>query len=113
MTPEDFGDLANGISPNLDEIKSFLRDASARDIQRFIHRLNILAKPDTFNFARVALNVRLAEDAEKTTRRLVTLTWVIVALTSALLAFTVALYEESRAQIQHDQLKSNRQPTQP
>ncbi len=44
----------------------------------------------------------LSDLADLQTRRIVRLTWALVALTVALLVFTVALYEEAHAQTQRD-----------
>jgi hypothetical protein len=46
------------------------------------------------------LVARQAQLTELTTRRLIWLTWGLLALTAALLIFTIALYKEAQAQAQ-------------
>lgn len=107
-TPEGFADAANNSAldqSNDDKIKDFLKSASPREIQRFIHQLNTLAQPTFFQFARTALDIRLAEDAEKTSRRIVWLTWGLIILTFSLLAVTVGLYKDTYKNTQCDQLQ--------
>ncbi|MGO9586631.1 MAG: hypothetical protein ACLP2Y_10595 [Limisphaerales bacterium] len=66
------------------EVKEFLLGATPKEIQRFIHRISIDGRPRFFHLARTALEIRLAEDAENTTRRIVHLTWALVGLTAGL-----------------------------
>jgi hypothetical protein len=72
-----------------DKINNFLRDASARDIQEYIHAIPISAQSAYIPNAIIALNIRLAEDAEIITRRIVNLTWVLLAVSVALLVFSI------------------------
>jgi hypothetical protein len=62
----------------------------------------------------------LAEDAAKQTeenlrlqRKLVVLTWVLAALTAALLAFTVVLYEDTHALVKREQLAEHHELEKP
>jgi hypothetical protein len=64
-----------------------------------------LAMRALHKFAGVLAVVSLA--ADKHSRRLVYLTWVLVALTAALLVFAIALYEDSHFQIQSDQAQKH------
>jgi hypothetical protein len=111
MKPEDFADAANNCELHEhkedDQIKAFLRNASARDIQTFIHGLNTGAQPQFFGLARVALDIRLAEDAEKTARNVVALTWGLIALTLALLVFAAHTDKNSCKTTQGYNTKAN------
>ena len=49
-----------------------------------------------------ALFVRLSADQEKTARRLIYLTWALVAMTAALLIFTIYLYKDTHLLIQRE-----------
>jgi len=102
MTPEEFADVANNWvdDPSNDDdiklIKIFLRDAPAREIQRFVHRLNTLSQAPLFQIARVALEIKLAEDAgliadklSKQTDRLIKYTTGLYVLTFVLAFFAV------------------------
>ena len=58
----------------------------AREIEKFLHKCRMEGGgTEKFQLGKIALDIRLAEDAEKTSRR-------IIWLTVALLAFTVALF---------------------
>jgi len=93
MTPEEFADIVNNNGDHvfLDTTKQFLLGASAREIQRFIHHLHIENKTRHFKVARVALNVRISEDADIMTRRIVCLTWSLLVFTIGLFVLTAAL----------------------
>jgi len=58
----------------------------------------------------------LAEDAERMTRWIICLTWALVILTAALLAYTKVLYKdthqlvERERQTQHDALQNSKLP---
>ena len=51
--------------------------------------------------------------AEISTRRIIYLTWGLLALTIALLALTAALYKDAHEQIKREQLKEHRDAQQP
>ena len=53
------------------------------------------------------LMARLSADQERTAKKIVWLTWVLAALTFALLAFTVALYEDAHFQTKRDQVEQH------
>jgi hypothetical protein len=92
MTPEEAASLTNTLDGSADDtVKQFLRSAPARDIQRFIHRINVETRPRFFHLARTALDIRLAEDAEFTALRLERHTVQLKYLTYALVAFTAVL----------------------
>jgi hypothetical protein len=57
------------------------------------------------------LMVRQAQLTELSTRRLIQLTWGLVALTAALLLFTIALYKEAHALTQLDQTSQRHSPS--
>lgn len=101
-----------------EEVRAWLRTAPAREIQDYIHYIPISAHNERFQLARVALEIRVAEDAaqaatklqqqvdkllciaeaqkilaaklERQTNRLIFLTCVLVFLTFALLAVAYA-----------------------
>lgn len=68
-----------------DAINGFLLNATARDIQEFI--LNIHQQSGYVQRAKTALDVRIAENSEINSRRMLYLTVALVVLTVALLAF--------------------------
>jgi hypothetical protein len=53
------------------------------------------------------LNAKIAELSEITTRRIVCLTWALVALTAGLLFFTVILYKDTHQLIQREKLTND------
>ena len=55
------------------------------------------------HLARNVLALRISEVAEISTRRIVRLTWALVALTAALLIFTVYLYKDTHALVEREQ----------
>jgi hypothetical protein len=87
ITPQEAVRLAtsNIDGQNDDAINAFLRNASARDIQEFI--LNIHEQSGYIHHARTALDIRLAEDAKITSRRIVHLTWALLVVSVALFTF--------------------------
>jgi hypothetical protein len=91
MTPENPEQLAESVNsaPDnavTDRTKQFFLTKPARDIQRFVHGLHVINKERHFELARIALYIRLAEDVDRTSRRIVRLTWFLAFLTLALLA---------------------------
>jgi hypothetical protein len=99
MTPQEAAKLAIGSSSNLDpdKVEEYLLTASPRDIQTFLHCTGVNGDPRLIEFARVALEIRLAEDAaksaaemERQTDKIVRLTWGLFWLTLAL-AFVAAV----------------------
>ena len=90
MTPQEACNLANALDGSGDQkVKAFLLAASAREIQAFIHCLDMQRRDYYREMARAALDIRLAEDAEITTRRIVWLTVGLLILTVALFAVEV------------------------
>jgi hypothetical protein len=95
ITPKEAATLVDWPNPNRRaEIHDFVLNASARDIQLFVH----LIATDTTDArewrgrANMALSVRLAEDAEKTAQKLVTGTDRLITETETLVRFTRRLY---------------------
>jgi hypothetical protein len=86
MTPKEAADLANNTLDRSrdDDVKIFLREAPARDIQTFIHHLHVVKHDWFLPFARAALDIRLAEDAGIVAQKVVRLTWGLFWLTLAL-----------------------------
>jgi len=100
MTPEDYARLAtdSGDPEKVRKVKDFLVSASARDIQKFIHSMNIHAASAVLQMARTSLEIRLAEDSEKTalrlekhTKHLLLITYILAVLTIGLLVLTYVL----------------------
>jgi len=54
-----------------------------------------------------ALFSRLSADQEKIAKKLVYLTWALVALTTVLLFFTIVLYKDTHQLTQHENLIGN------
>ena len=90
MTSKEAADLANNtLDFSADgKIKDFLHHANAREIQTFIDIVNFEKNPRFLSFARLALDVFLAEQqaqsaakSEKQANQLIFLTWAIVGLT--------------------------------
>ncbi len=96
--PIDLPPASDGLAKN-----KWLMDQARkpRDVLRFIE-LN----PSGDHYVRLAahvLNVRISEIDEISTKRIVRLTWALVALTAALLVFTVYLYKDTHALIEREQ----------
>jgi hypothetical protein len=112
MTSKEAADLANGsnFAGREKQIQEFLFSASPQALQDFIHRIPIYTTTGKifFDYARTALDIRLAENAKDTadkllevvaeqkqiaeesgkqTRTLIRLTWGLVIVSAALLAF--------------------------
>jgi hypothetical protein len=90
LTPEDFAEMANSSldvagDTSGEQIKTFHRSASAAEIQRFLNQLNFVAKSPFFEVANVALNIRLAENADLIADK-------ITKQTDKLLKFTIGLW---------------------
>jgi hypothetical protein len=98
---------------DLNEQKAWLIDASPREIEQFMHRIALVPNCAEERLSRVALDIRIAEDAEIYTRRIVRLTWALVILTAALLFYTVVIYQDAHKQIQCDTLKQDGNPKHP
>ena len=94
MTIEEAIDYAHYAPDNSrhGDIMIFLRDAPTRDILTFIQRLTIVKHDMYLPFARAALDIRLAEDAERTAQKLVTGTDRLVTETETLVKLTHRLY---------------------
>jgi hypothetical protein len=99
ITPQEAAKLVDWPDTSRNkEIHDFVLNASAREIQLFIHSIqtHTIAANDWLTRSRMALDIRLAEDAAKTaeilklyTHQLVILNRTLVWLTVALLVFTV------------------------
>ena len=76
----------------LDDVMIFLRNAPTKDILTFIQRLTIVKHDMYMPFARAILDIRLAEDAERTAQKLVTGTDNLITQTNRLVNLTRGLY---------------------
>jgi hypothetical protein len=90
ITPKEAVDFER--NQKHEKVKEFLFTASARDLQEFFHLISAYTTNHTFNRARVALDVRLAEDAERTAQKLVTGTDSLIKQTETLVKLTRGLY---------------------
>jgi hypothetical protein len=59
------------------------------------------------------LHAKITKINEASARKVVFLTWALIALTAALLAFTIALYQDTHAQIQRDSLTKQHEAQHP
>jgi hypothetical protein len=89
MTPKEAADFET--AGNYDKVKEFFLAASARELQEFIHLKPAYTTLMTFNRARVALDIRLAEDVDISTKRIVWLTRFVAILTVVLVVLTAVL----------------------
>ena len=112
-SPKEMANLPSGVSGAREELYAWIVTATARELQDYIHEISVTPNSHDYQRARTALDIRLAEDAEISTRRIIRLTWVLAALTLALLVLTAALYKDAHEQIQRDQLKEHRDAKQP
>jgi hypothetical protein len=90
ITPKEAATLVDWPNPSRkQEIHDFVLSASARELQLFAHSLNIDAQTvvsrEWMNRARMALDIRLAEDASKSAQKLERFTFWLVCLTAALI----------------------------
>jgi len=70
----------------------WIRQASARDIEQFIHLCQLQTSGvRNVERGRIALDIRLSEDAEIYSRRIVWLTWVVAVFTAVLVVLTAVL----------------------
>jgi hypothetical protein len=90
MTLEEAGKFKN--DSDYPKVQEFLSNATAREIQQFIHKYVTPQHNDQFfNLARVALDVRLSEDSDLIADKLSKQTDRLVRYTIGLYVFTVAL----------------------
>jgi hypothetical protein len=98
MTPKEASKLTYDFKEGrTNDLQEFLRKASPREIQEFIHGIAAHAGSSYFNWARVALDIGLAEDTAKTAAKLERFTRWLVALTFALLLLTAFLCYDAYA----------------
>ena len=95
ITPQEAAELVDWPNPGRrKEIHDFVLMASARDIQLFIHNIQT-DTTDTRRWcdrAMMALDIRLAEDSERTAQKLVTGTDSLIVETKTLVKLTHRLY---------------------
>ena len=86
MTPKEAAQFA---SPPVqrDKVREFLLTASIKEIQEFIHLIPAMDYIQEFNIARVALDVKISEEAAKSASKLERFTWWLVCLTGALIFY--------------------------
>jgi hypothetical protein len=112
QNPKEFRELVE----NELQAKQARDQAQAEDLQRNKTALEAqIGLPEQIGrlTEQVRKLIKVAEGSEKTTRRLVRLTWVIAALTFALLLFTIALYKDSRTPIQSSNFQNHSSATEP
>jgi len=100
ITPQEAAKLVDWPNPSRKhEIGEFVLSASPRDLQLFVHSLNMVS-PTTDSRewqsrARMALDIQLADEAERTAQKLVTGTDTIVQHSSKLTEQTDRLIQET------------------
>ena len=93
MTPEEAAALTKAVGDTTSDEKasSFRFFASARDIQKFIHLIRMGANIRYLRLARVALDIRLAEDADLVAKQLTKQTDRLIRFTIGLYVFTIVI----------------------
>lgn len=91
MTPKEAVHCAN-TGGSQQRVQEFIVTASPGELEEFCHYLEAGAHSRYFHLARIALDIRLAEDAERTAHKLVTGTDRLVAQTETLVKLTHRLY---------------------
>jgi hypothetical protein len=103
MTPKNAANLANSVSVGLsreddERVQDFISSESPRNLQQFAHLLFGPGEARYFPLAKIALEIRLAEDAANTadklsqqTDRLVDETVKLTRFTKGLLWLTIAI----------------------
>jgi hypothetical protein len=104
ITPEEAAKLTYDFALHKDDakVKSFILEASPRQLQEFIHLITADSTSSYFNWARVALDIRLAEESERTAIRLERHTKHLLVITYLLTAITVGLLVLAYFQMKHD-----------
>jgi hypothetical protein len=96
MIPKEAADIANkflSVSADEDrEIQDFISIETPRGLQDFIHLLNRDGQARYLLLAKTTLQVRLAEESERTAQKLVTGTDTLIAETKTLVNLTHRLY---------------------
>ena len=94
LTPQEAAKLVDWPDASRNkEIHDFVLNASAKEVQLFIHSIqsHSATANDWLTRSRMALDIRLAEGAEVTAKKLVTGTDNLVTQTEKLVKFTKAL----------------------
>ena len=105
MTGKEAAQIKGTETGDREKILGFFLIAPARELQQYIHETSASTDRHMYQRAKIALSIRLAEDAEKISGRLYILTWALLVLTVALLFFTIALYKDSHALTQREKLQ--------
>src|ERR1039457_3897189 len=95
MTPEEAAKFANVTNLEPEKVQEFLLTACPRDIQKFLHSTGINGYPRLIEFSRIALDIRLSEDAERTAQKLVAGTDKLVQYSEELTQQTERLVSET------------------
>jgi len=96
ITPKEAATLVDWPNPSRkQELHDFVLNASAKEIQMFFHCLDMDA-PTTYSRewqsrARMALDIKLADEAERTAQKLVTGTDILINETKTLVELTHSL----------------------
>jgi hypothetical protein len=96
MTPIEAATLANnflGIRPDDNKkILDFIKSASPRDIQEFIHHLDYLSGlPRYFEIAKVSIEIQLSENSDFLAEKLSNQTDRLIKYTISLRALTIVI----------------------
>jgi hypothetical protein len=90
MTPKQAADAANtGANPQ--GVQTFVDGACPVQLAEYFHYLDTGVESKQFRVARIALDIRLAEDAERTAQKLVTGTDALITETKILVKLTHSL----------------------
>ena len=103
-TAKEIADRGDG-----QETKAWLSDPATtlRELFDYVYLVAGRSETTEYKLVRTMIEIRISEAAETTTRRIVRLTYVLVALTVALLVFTVYLYKDTHALIQREKKAQN------
>jgi hypothetical protein len=98
MTPKEAAErTGSGYVGGLLELDQFIIAASARELQEYIHRTIARGDQQPYNRATIALSIRLAEDAAKTTDKLIQHTEKLTTQTDEHIKHAKKLTEQTNA----------------
>ena len=93
MTAQEAANACGAAKASQDhpQVEAFLKTANARELQDFTHLIQIVDRHRYFYLARVALRVRLSEDAAKSAEKMERYTGWLIVFTIALILLTAYL----------------------
>ena len=91
MTAEKAIELAHDKVDHRDEIKTkFITNAGPEELQKFMYGISAQLNNEYFNWAKIALDVRIARSLSRFTGILVALMLILVVLTLMLVVLTIS-----------------------